>query len=124
MDAGAVLAMSEVRIGELDTPPLLRLLGRLALSLGLAGQLSRTRQWREAIIANLEPVPFTQLANITGRPAISVPTYRTPDGLPLGVQFVGPLGGEALLLSLAAQLEEARPWAHLEPPLEVRPAAV
>jgi amidase len=63
-------------------------------------------------------VPFTQLANITGRPAISVPTYRTPEGLPLGVQFVGPLGSEALLLSLAAQLEDAHPWAHLEPPLD------
>lgn len=118
------LARPPVRIGELDTPPLLRMLGRVALSLGLAGQLSRTRQWREAIIANLEPVPFTQLANITGRPAISVPTYRTPDGLPLGVQFVGPLDSEALLLSLAAQLEEAHPWAHLEPPLEARLAAV
>jgi amidase len=95
----------------------LRLLGRAALTLGLAGQLSRTSQWRETVIANLEPVPFTQLANLTGRPAVSVPTYRTPEGLPLGVQFVGPLGGEAILLSLAAQIEEARPWAHLEPPL-------
>jgi amidase len=111
------LARPPVRLGELDTPPVLRLLGRAALTLGLAGQLSRTSQWRETVIANLEPVPFTQLANLTGRPAVSVPTYRTPEGLPLGVQFVGPLGGEAILLSLAAQIEEARPWAHLEPPL-------
>ncbi|MFF5140645.1 amidase [Streptomyces sp. NPDC013157] len=112
------LARPPIRIGELDTPPMLRVLGRLALSLGLAGRLASTKQWKEAVIANLEPVPFTQLANITGRPAISVPTYRTPEGLPLGVQFVGPLGSEALLLSLAAQLEDARPWAHLEPPLD------
>ncbi|MCX4736518.1 hypothetical protein [Streptomyces sp. NBC_01363] len=42
---------------------------------------------------------------------------RTPDGLPLGVQFVGPLGGEGTLLALAAGIEAERPWAHLEPSL-------
>ncbi len=57
-------------------------------------------------------VPYTQLANLTGRPAISVPLHWTPAGLPLGVQLVGPLGGDGLLLQVAAQLERARPWAH------------
>ena len=42
-----------------------------------------------------------QLANITGRPAISLPLYWTPDGLRLRVQFVAPLHGERLLLRLA-----------------------
>ena len=66
---------------------------------------------------NLGPVPYTQLANITGRPAISLPLHWTPEGLPLGVQFVAPLGGETTLLALAAELEQARPWFDRQPPL-------
>jgi Asp-tRNA(Asn)/Glu-tRNA(Gln) amidotransferase A subunit family amidase len=66
---------------------------------------------------NLGWVPYTQLANLTGRPAISLPLHWTADGLPLGVQFVAPLGGESLLIQLAAQLEQAVPWADRIAPL-------
>jgi amidase len=61
--------------------------------------------------------PFTALFNITGQPAISVPLFHGDDGLPLAVQLVGPPVGEAMLLSLAAQLEQARPWADRRPEL-------
>lgn len=55
--------------------------------------------------------PFTAIWNITGQPAISLPLYQGEDGLPLGVQLVGPPLGEGLLLSLATELEAACPWA-------------
>jgi amidase len=61
--------------------------------------------------------PFTALFNVTGQPGISVPLFDGEDGLPLGVQFVGPPAGEGLLLALAAQLEDASPWAERRPPL-------
>ncbi|GHC51654.1 amidase [Streptomyces flavofungini] len=111
------LARPPVRIGELATPWPTRQLGRALLKAGVAGRLSRTKLWRRAVVQNLAPNPFTQLANITGRPAMSVPLYRTPEGLPLGVQFGGPLGGEGMLLALAAQLESAAPWDRERPTL-------
>ena len=58
---------------------------------------------------------FTALFNVTGQPAVSVPLHWTPDGLPVGTMLVGRPADEATLLALSAQLEEARPWAHLHP---------
>jgi amidase len=46
-----------------------------------------------------------------------VPLFQADDGLPLAVQAVGPPAGEARLLSLASQLEAARPWADRRPEL-------
>jgi amidase len=62
-------------------------------------------------------VPFTPLANASGQPAISVPLYWNGDGLPLGVHFLARFGDEATLFRLAAQLEQARPWATRWPPV-------
>ncbi|MET8218008.1 amidase [Streptomyces hirsutus] len=53
---------------------------------------------------------FTSVYNVTGMPAMSVPFGHDGEGLPLGVQFAAPLGGEGRLLALAAQLERAAPW--------------
>lgn len=58
---------------------------------------------------------YTQLANLTGLPAMSVPLHWTLDGLPIGVQMSSSFGNEALLFRLAAQLEEAAPWFHRRP---------
>jgi amidase len=52
---------------------------------------------------------------MTGQPAVSLPRYEHSDGLPLGVQLVGRPAAEVTLLAVAAQLEQARPWAHRHP---------
>jgi amidase len=61
--------------------------------------------------------PFTQVANVTGLPAVSVPLSWTDDGLPVGVQLVGRPADEATLFRVSAQLERARPWRDRRPPL-------
>jgi amidase len=61
--------------------------------------------------------PWTPIFNLTGQPAIAVPTGFGADGLPCSVQLVGRHGAEATLYSLAAQLEQARPWADRRPPI-------
>jgi amidase len=61
-------------------------------------------------------MPFNPLFNVTGQPSIAVPAGFGADGLPLSVQLVGRPEAEALLYSLAGQLETARPWAHHRPP--------
>ena len=71
----------------------------------------------EQLLRNAAFTPFTAIVNLTGQPAMSLPLHWTEDGLPVGVQAIGPPAGEALLLRLAAQVEAARPWRDRRPPL-------
>jgi len=82
------------RVGELQGRPAAWILQRMAMRL-----------------------PFFGAFNATGQPAASVPAGLDAAGLPLAVQLVGPPAGEGALLAVAAQLEEARPWADLRPPV-------
>ncbi len=59
---------------------------------------------------------FLPVFNTTGQPAISLPLHVDPDGLPIGMHFVGRTGDEATLLQLATQLEDAAPWSARRPP--------
>lgn len=60
---------------------------------------------------------YTMAQNAFGGPAISLPTYWTSEGLPIGVQFASRLGDERTLLELAFELEQAVPWAKRRPPV-------
>lgn len=108
------LARPPLRHGEID-PPRWQQLALEGLQgtglLGLLGSAGLLRGTVDAIAReNLAPYPFTQLANLTGTPAMSVPLHWTADGLPLGVHIGAAMGDEATLLQLAAQLEAAQPW--------------
>jgi amidase len=63
--------------------------------------------------------PFTAICNVTGLPAIALPLYHGDDGLPTSVQLIGRPAREDVLLSVAAQLERAQPWAGRFPELTV-----
>jgi amidase len=60
--------------------------------------------------------PYTALFNVTGQPALTLPVGFGDDGLPTAVQLVGRPLSEDALLQVAAQIENARPWAHQRPP--------
>jgi aspartyl-tRNA(Asn)/glutamyl-tRNA(Gln) amidotransferase subunit A len=65
-------------------------------------------------------VRLNRPANLTGHPAISVPCGFSPDGLPMGLQLIGPRWGEARLLEVALAYEEATDWHKQHPESPVR----
>lgn len=111
------LATPPPKIGEFDLPVALQHGADLLLKTRTTRILRFTKIVDDMVDKNLGWVPYTQLANITGRPAITLPTHWTASGMPLGVQFVAPLEGESLLIRLAAQLEHALPWADRVAPV-------
>jgi amidase len=94
---------------------------RLQLRLLDWAPLARVGTRRDFLLENsgrlYDYVSQTIPANVTGQPAMSVPLHWTPAGVPIGVQCVARPGDERTLFRLAAQLEQARPWAGRRPPL-------
>lgn len=84
------------------------------LPVGLHEKLEPYELWRTMA----EFCSFTPMASFAGQPAISLPLEEDDQGLPVGIQLVGRPAGEALLLRLAAQIEEARPWHQRRPLLQ------
>jgi amidase len=112
------LAEPPARIGQASTPAWAEALARAALPLGLAQLFALAGGAVERVaIDQMRAMPFTQLANVTGVPAMSVPLHTFPGGLPLGIHFLAEHGGEGLLFSLAGQLERAAPWRTRRPEL-------
>jgi amidase len=93
---------------------------RWALTPLVALDMGKTLFWSGMVDQMAEEslgrTPFTQLANLTGSPAMSVPLGKTDDGLPVGTHFIARWGSDEMLFRLARQLEEAVPWDVARPP--------
>lgn len=110
------LAYPPVKIGELAPKPGEKIAMDIVNMFGLGKLMKATGMVQELALKSLEKSPFTQLANLTGQPAMSVPLYWSKENLPIGVQFIAPMGREDVLFQLAAELERARPWFDKRPP--------
>jgi amidase len=81
------------------------------------GEIDQEADWDDLVEQLFTYVAYTPIANFSGLPAMSVPTFWTEDGLPIGTHFTGRFAAEAPMLSLAGQLERAMPWWDRRPDL-------
>lgn len=109
------LGSEPVQVGAFDLSLINKIGTKLVNALSLQNLLLKSGVTKKLALDNLEKLPFTQLANLTGQPAMSVPLYWTQSGLPLGSQFIAPQGDEVTLFQLARQLEQAQPWFNRTP---------
>lgn len=98
------------KIGELEPSASEKFLISTVGKMGLGGLLKKAGIVDQIAEKNLARTPFTQLANLTGQPAMSLPLHQTAAGLPVGVQVMAARGREDLLLQLAGELEQSEHW--------------
>ncbi len=101
------------KIGELDASSYEKVLINIVGSLKLQKLVKRLGIVDQMVEKSLKRTPFTQLANLTGQPAMSVPLHLTHDGLPVGVQFMAAKGREDLLFQMAGLLEQKDEWINV-----------
>jgi len=112
-----VTADPPLKIGELQPKTSERIMAGIASRLGLGKLMKASGMINKLSEATFEKFPFTQIVNLAGLPAMTVPLHWTADRLPCGVQFIGRFGDEATLFRLAAQLEKSKPWFDKRPEL-------
>ncbi|GAA3923269.1 amidase [Litoribacillus peritrichatus] len=103
------------KVGELMPSSIEKIVLRGLYKLPIATLLKRSGIFEKLAFRQLEKLPFTQLANLTGQPAMSVPVHWADNGLPVGVQFMAPMADEVTLFQLAAQLESELNWQAHKP---------
>ncbi|HDP80909.1 MAG TPA: amidase [Spirochaetes bacterium] len=103
------------KIGELKPKGAEAVLMKVVNALGAGTLMKLSGIVDKLAVESLAIVPFTQMVNLTGLPAMSVPLHWTAENMPVGVHFVAPFGDEATLFRLAAQLEKAKPWFNKRP---------
>lgn len=104
-------------IGELQPRGLDALKIWLTNHLPIGGLAKSAREMLAFAARTFDWIPNTAVFNVTGQPSISLPLHWSADGLPVGMMLTARFAEDALLLQLAAQLEQARPWQDRRPPL-------
>jgi amidase len=111
------LGMRPFKIGAMNNPPLEEKALRVLNALGISSLIRYTGMIEKIAEQTFSWIPYAPLANITGQPAMTIPLYWGAENLPIGIMFTAPLGDEATLFQLAAQLEKAQPWFNRVPVL-------
>ncbi|MGD6781646.1 amidase family protein [Sutcliffiella horikoshii] len=112
-------AFPPAKIGDHKLKPLESIALQVTGKLGSATLLKKMGIVEQLVQESLKRVPFTQLANLTGQPAMSLPVHVTEEGLPVGVQFMAGRGKEDLLLQIAGQIEKTELWVGMEELLSI-----
>ncbi|MEI6262815.1 MAG: amidase [Deltaproteobacteria bacterium] len=108
------------KIGEIKPKSFEISLMKTLNSLGCGRLLKWSGMTDRMAVKGFVKFPFTEIANFTGQPAMSVPLHWTVNQLPIGVQFIAPFGDEATLFRFASQLEKAKPWFDKMPSIAER----
>ena len=91
-------------------------MGILPLKAGVYNPFSRPEMTvEEWVLERRRWSGNTAMCNVTGQPSITIPLETSRSGLPIGIEIDGRIGNDALVLSLAAQLERAKPWKDRRP---------